>query len=257
MRGGACGLGGGGGLAFGADRIHRFQIDDVAKENFSLVEFVAPDGQRLEGQRAFAQRADHQLASRLDALGDGDFALARQKLDRAHLAQVHANRIVGAIILFGGGAGLGDDFLAAFDHGGKIGVGAFFLFLALDDVDAHLVEQGHRVFDLLRGDLVGGQDLVQLVIGHIAAGLGLGDHLANADVGHVQQRRVGIARRVLAGLGALGGGLGLDLAVGLGGRDDLLKVWFTCRMRKSWRRPSEPLSVRAWLWHWPGFWRPV
>ena len=44
------------------------------------------------------KRADHQLAAGLDALGDGDFAFARQKLDRAHLAQIHAHRIVGAVI---------------------------------------------------------------------------------------------------------------------------------------------------------------
>ncbi len=40
---------------------------------------------------------DHRLAAGLDALGDGDFALARQQLDRAHLAQIHAHGIVGAV----------------------------------------------------------------------------------------------------------------------------------------------------------------
>ena len=43
-----------------------------------------------------ADAADHHLAAGLDALGDGDLALARQQLDRAHLAQIHAHRIVGA-----------------------------------------------------------------------------------------------------------------------------------------------------------------
>ena len=50
----------------------------------------------LEGQRAFAHAADHHVAAGLDALGDGDLALAGQQLDRAHLAQIHAHRIVGA-----------------------------------------------------------------------------------------------------------------------------------------------------------------
>ena len=63
----------------------------------AVVEFVAPDDDGLEGQRAFAQAGDHRLAAGLDALGDGDFALARQQLHRAHLAQVHAHRIVGAL----------------------------------------------------------------------------------------------------------------------------------------------------------------
>ena len=50
---------------------------------------------------------DHRLAAGLDALGDGDFALARQKLDRAHLAQIHAHRIVGAVGRLGA-SGRGD-----------------------------------------------------------------------------------------------------------------------------------------------------
>jgi hypothetical protein len=40
---------------------------------------------------------DHRLAAGLDALGDGDFALAREQLDRAHFAQIHADGIVGAL----------------------------------------------------------------------------------------------------------------------------------------------------------------
>ena len=40
---------------------------------------------------------DHGLAAGLDALGDGDFALARKELYRAHLAQIHAHRVVGAL----------------------------------------------------------------------------------------------------------------------------------------------------------------
>ena len=77
--------------------IGRFEVDDVAQQDLAVVQFVAPDDDRLEGERAFAQAGDHRLAAGLDALGDGDFALARQELDRAHLAQIHAHRIVGAV----------------------------------------------------------------------------------------------------------------------------------------------------------------
>ena len=45
----------------------------------------------------FAEAGDHGLAAGLDALGDGDLALAREQLDRAHLAEIHADRIVGAV----------------------------------------------------------------------------------------------------------------------------------------------------------------
>ncbi len=160
MGGGGGGLRRGLGLAFGTDGIHRFQVDDVAQEDLALIQLVAPHGQGFEGERAFAQGADHQLAAGLDALGDSDFALAAEQLDAAHLAQIHAHRIVGAVILLGGGAGLGGDFLAALGNGGEIVVGALFLFLGFDDVDAHLVEHRHRVLDLLGGHLVGGQNLV-------------------------------------------------------------------------------------------------
>ena len=85
-----------------------FEIDDVAEQNLAFVQLVAPDDDGLEGERALAQPGDHGLAAGLDALGDGDLALARQKLDRAHLAQIHAHRIVGALGRLGLGLGLGD-----------------------------------------------------------------------------------------------------------------------------------------------------
>ena len=77
--------------------IGRFEIDDVAEEDFSFVQLIAPDDDGLERQRALAQAGDHGLAAGLDALGDGDFAFARQKLDRTHFPQIHAHRIVGAL----------------------------------------------------------------------------------------------------------------------------------------------------------------
>jgi hypothetical protein len=51
----------------------------------------------LERQQALAQAGDHRLAAGLDALGDGDLALAGEQLDQTHLAQIHAHGIVGAL----------------------------------------------------------------------------------------------------------------------------------------------------------------
>ena len=82
-------------------RVGRLQVDDVAQEHLSFVQLIAPDDDRLEGERAFAQPRDHRLAAGLDALGDRDLALAREELDRAHLAQVHAHGIVGALARLG------------------------------------------------------------------------------------------------------------------------------------------------------------
>ena len=90
----------GGVLAVGT-RIGRFEVDDVAQQNLAVVQFVAPDDDRLKCQGALAEPGDHRLAASLDALGDGDFALARQEFNRAHFAQIHSDRIIGAIGGFG------------------------------------------------------------------------------------------------------------------------------------------------------------
>ncbi len=167
---------------------------------FEFVELVAPDDDGLEGQRAFAEARDHRLAAGLDALGDGDFALARQKLDRAHLAQIHADRIVGAIgRLFLGGrggnrrTGLLGQFVGVFlgIGAGVGGLGLFALLVVLDHVDAHVGKHGHRVLDLLGGHFLRGQHRIQLVHGDIAALLGGLDHLLDSIIGKVEQRAIG------------------------------------------------------------------
>src|ERR1700722_12646946 len=183
-------------LGVGA-RIGRFEIDDVAQEDFAFVQFVAPDDDGLEGQRAFAQACDHRLAAGLDALGDGDFALAREQLHRAHFAQIHADRIVGAL-----GRLLGFGFCRRLrrDFDELAGFALFLLrlvlllllglgFLGLDDVDAHLVHDGEHVLDLLGGDLLGRHHGIELLIGDVAALLGLLDHLLDGGVGQIEQRQ--------------------------------------------------------------------
>ena len=73
--------------------IGRFEVDDIAQENLALLELVAPNDDGLEGERALAQAGNHRFAAGLDALGDRDLALAREQLNRAHLAQIHAHRV--------------------------------------------------------------------------------------------------------------------------------------------------------------------
>ena len=217
--------GGGRVLGVGAG-IGRFEIDDVAEEDLAFVELVAPDDDGLEGQRALAQPGDHRLAAGLDALGDGDLALARQQLDRAHLAQIHAHRIVGALgrlLGFGLGRRLRrdlDQFAASASSSSGSSRALLFLvgfgFLGLDDVDAHLAHHRQDVLDLLGGDFLRGHDRVELLIGDVAALLGLLDHLLDGGVGQVEQRQRGVR-----GLGAVllrrlallrrGGLLGRDL----------------------------------------------
>ena len=95
-----------GGRALGE---HRLEVEDFAQLHAPFVQGVGPADDGVEGDRAFAQAPDHDVAAGLDPLGDGDLALAAEELDRAHFAQVHADRVVGAVgrFLLGrrGGAG--------------------------------------------------------------------------------------------------------------------------------------------------------
>jgi hypothetical protein len=48
-----------------------------AQQDFFFIELAAPDDDCLEGERALAQAGDHGVPAGLDALGDGNLALAR------------------------------------------------------------------------------------------------------------------------------------------------------------------------------------
>ncbi len=142
--------------------IGRLEVDDVAQQDLALADRTAPADDRAHGQRAFAQRLEHGVAAGLDPLGDLDLALAREQLDRAHLAQVHAHRVVGAaeilIVDRGGALAL---LLAALELGlGACAVGAVLL---AADGHAHVLEHRDQLFDLVGRDLLlrqGGVDLV-------------------------------------------------------------------------------------------------
>ncbi|MNU71706.1 hypothetical protein D3C71_611410 [compost metagenome] len=185
--------------------IGRFEIDDLPQKRRALIQFVAPDDQRLERQRAFAKARNHRFAAGLDTLGDGDFALARQKLDGTHFAQIHAHRVIGTVgrfFLLRGrkrGAAGGGEFatfgLFAIGIVVVVARGCLFGILVLDDIDAHVGQHRHRVFDLLGSHLFGRQDGIQLVHRHIAALLGGLDHFLDRVIRKVEKRAV---RRTVA-----------------------------------------------------------
>src|SRR6266581_2444937 len=77
--------------------IRRLEVYNVVQEHFAVVQLVAPNADGLEGERALAQAGDHRFAAGLNTLGDGGLALAREQPDRAHLAQIQAHRVVGAL----------------------------------------------------------------------------------------------------------------------------------------------------------------
>ena len=207
--------------------IGRLEIDDVAQQDFRRRELVAPDDDGLEGQRALAQPLDHRLAAGLDTLGDGDLALAAQQLHRAHLAQIHAHRIVGAVAALArirlagdGSAGALGQFRRFFLGGLRLGL---FDLVLVDDVDAHVREHRHDVLDLVGRHFLRRQHRVDLFIGHIAALLGRLDELLDRCIGQIQQRAVGRFGAALAALlrrfvGVLGGFVLRLLGSGLEGR---------------------------------------
>src|SRR5262245_3907645 len=145
--------------------VGRIQVDDVAQQDLGIDQLIAPNDDGLERQRTFAQARDHRLAAGLDALGDGGLAPAREQLERAHVAQVHAHGIVRALQrlvtrLHDRGNGRGDRYrtaagIAAIGPILAVGSGRTFLvILALNHGNAHVGQHRHGVFDLLGGDLL-------------------------------------------------------------------------------------------------------
>ncbi len=141
---------------------------------------------------------DHRLATGLDALGNGDLALARQQLDAAHLAQIHAHGVVGAVgrlFLLGGGECL----LAGLDEFGGNLLDLLLRLFLFHHVDAHFRQHRHRVLDLVRRNLVGRHDGVQLVDGDVAALLGGLDHLLDGILVQVEKGLVACPLRRIDG----------------------------------------------------------
>ncbi len=153
----------------------------------------------VEGDRAFAQAPDHRVAAGLDPLGDGDLALAGEQFDRAHLAKIHADGIVGAVdrlLLLLDDEALAVRAVAFLGAGIGLGLLRFVLvvvgFLGFDDIHTHFIQGAHHVLDLVGGHLVLGQGFVELVVSDVAALLGAGDKLLERGLVEVDQRRVAV-----------------------------------------------------------------
>ena len=102
---------------------------------------------------------EHDALAALDALRDRDLALAGEEGNRAHLAQVHADGIVGLVQRPRGEV----DGLAFF------GVGLLAeLLLGVDDLDAHRAEHGEDVFELVGRVDVRGEHLVDFFVEKVA-----------------------------------------------------------------------------------------
>src|SRR5207248_3576850 len=111
----------------------------------------------------------------LDALGDLHLALAGEQGDRAHLAQVHAHRIVGfgvCVLLLLLRLFLRGRLIFLLHHYrfrlGRLRLGKLDLVGLVDDGDVVVAEHRHHVVDLVGGDDVRRQRVVDLVVGEEA-----------------------------------------------------------------------------------------
>jgi len=172
-------------------REHGVKIENFAQLHFAVVERGRPFDDRVEGGRTLAESPDHGVAACLDALGNGNLALAAEQFDGAHFAQIHADRIVGAIGcgLFRDGGGGFLFLVLAIDRFDFVAAQFFGSFLViLDDPDAHLRDRGHDVLDLFV--LVLGQGFVQFIDRQIATLFSLGDQFLDGAIVQVDQRFV-------------------------------------------------------------------
>ena len=76
-------------------REHRVEVKNFAQLHFAVIERIGPVDYRVESDRAFTKAQNHGVATRLDSLGNSDFAFAREQFHRAHFTQIHADGVIG------------------------------------------------------------------------------------------------------------------------------------------------------------------
>ena len=157
-----------------------------------------------------------------DALGDGDFALAREQLDRTHFTHIHAHRIGGAseFRVNGGQHALGFlDRILIGHHRWRI-VDQLVVRRLFVDGQPHVVDHADHVLDLLAIRHVFGQVIVDLGIGQITALLAEHDQISQAQApGFRLRRRELLALQLAHQRLFLGGEACFGLGFNVGRRD--------------------------------------
>ena len=134
---------------------------DAAAQIFAETDDLAnDDGRARDGLH------DAELAA-FDALGDLNFTFAGEQRDGAHLAEVHADGVVGLLELAGGEVEL-DVFGLFTGFGRELVVASAELGVGVEDVDALGVDGGEEIVEVVgRGD-VAGEKVVDLAVGEVA-----------------------------------------------------------------------------------------
>src|SRR5215831_15778384 len=157
-------------------------VDQLLDGDQVLAELVAHGADLVEGERGGEDGPRRFVLALLDALGQGDLALAREEGHTTHLAEVEphgifraadgprseidAPRLSRLVVV---GLGLGG--LPGRLRGKTARLGR------VHHLDVHGAEEHHDVIELIQRDDVRGQGVVDLVIGQIALFLPLGDEL--------------------------------------------------------------------------------
>ncbi len=67
--------------------------DDVLQARIAALYFVVDIEEQVHGRGKLGKRCTHLIQALLDSLGDANLALARQQLDGAHFAHIHAHGV--------------------------------------------------------------------------------------------------------------------------------------------------------------------
>ncbi len=130
------------------------------------VQLVAELDDLLGDERRARDRLDDGELAALDAPRDLDFALAREQRHRAHLAQVHADRIVGLVERARREIEL--ELFGAFGRPVDRLLVAQVLLVRVDDLDAGAAERVEQIVELVGGGDLRRQQLVDLVVQQVA-----------------------------------------------------------------------------------------
>ncbi len=160
--------------------------DQLADAAFVGPQLLTHRHDRAGDRRGAGDRLDHRQLAALDALGDLDFAFAGEEGHGAHLAQVHADGIVG--LVEGAGREVQFDFFGPFT--GSIELLLFpERLLRVDDLDARAAERTEQIIEILRRRDVGGQDFVDLVVQQVSLFLTDRDELFHLVVSFFDRQR--------------------------------------------------------------------
>ena len=188
-------------LGFGLDlflgKLLVVELNDFLDRAGAVAQILADLEKLLEDQGRARDGLQHEQLAPLDALGNRNFTFAGKQGHRAHLAQIHADGIVGffkrarseiEVAVFRGSVVLHDN-----DFGGVGCVGSSERSLRARKIFIHIdpvaLEGREQIVNFLRGVHLGRQDIVHLIVEQVAPLLAHGDELSNLVVFFFKSQR--------------------------------------------------------------------